>query len=74
MGVSLDTFERHVQPTMSLVRLGRLVLVPVTELERWLAEHAAPTLSADRGRISREKRPPADATAEGPTQRGGTPR
>jgi excisionase family DNA binding protein len=40
IGMSLDSFERHVQPTLRLVRLGRLRLVPVAELDRWLAEHA----------------------------------
>jgi hypothetical protein len=44
IGMSLDSFERHVQPTMRLVRLGRMRLVPVTELESWLNEHARPTL------------------------------
>jgi hypothetical protein len=40
IGMSLDSFERHVQPTLRLVRLGRMRLVPVAELERWLDEHA----------------------------------
>ncbi|MDQ3608790.1 MAG: helix-turn-helix domain-containing protein [Actinomycetota bacterium] len=44
LGMSLDSFERHVQPTLRLVRLGRMRLVPVRELERWLEENAAPTL------------------------------
>lgn len=44
LGMSLDSFERHVQPTLRLVRLGRMRLVPVRELERWLAEHATGTL------------------------------
>lgn len=41
IGMSLDSFERHVQPTVRLVRLGRLRLVPVRELERWLEDNAA---------------------------------
>ena len=41
LGMSLDSFERYVQPTIRLVRLGRMRLVPVSELERWLADHAA---------------------------------
>lgn len=45
IGMSLDSFERHVQPTMRIVRAGRLRLVPVAELERWLAEHAATALA-----------------------------
>jgi hypothetical protein len=41
LGMSVDSFERHVQPTLRLVRLGRMRLVPVRELERWLDEHAS---------------------------------
>ena len=44
VGMSLDSFERHVQPTLRLVRLGRMRLVPIGELERWLDEHAQRTL------------------------------
>ena len=44
LGMSLDSFERHVQPTLRMVRLGRMRLVPVTELERWLEENASDTL------------------------------
>lgn len=40
IGMSLDSFERHVQPTLRLVRLGRMRLVPIGELQRWLDEHA----------------------------------
>ena len=41
IGMSLNSFERHVQPTIRLVRLGRMRLVPVAELERWLSENAS---------------------------------
>lgn len=44
VGMSLDSFERHVQPTIRLVRLGRMRLVPIREIDRWLDEHAARTL------------------------------
>lgn len=44
LGMSLDSFERHVQPTLRMIRLGRMRLVPVAELERWLTEHAIGTL------------------------------
>jgi len=44
LGISLDSFERHVQPDVRLIRRGRLRLVPVCELERWAAEQAEPTL------------------------------
>jgi hypothetical protein len=40
LAMSLDSFERYCQPTMRLVRVGRMRLVPVTELDRWLREHA----------------------------------
>lgn len=44
LGMSLDSFERHIQPTLRLVRLGRMVLVPVREIDRWLDENAARTV------------------------------
>jgi hypothetical protein len=40
LGISVDSLERHVQPEVRLVRRGRMRLVPVPELERWLAENA----------------------------------
>lgn len=48
IGMSLDSFERHVQPTIRLVRVGRMRLVPVAEIERWLSENAARTLDGPR--------------------------
>ncbi len=44
IGMSLDSFERHVQPSLRLIRLGRMRLVPIRELERWLDEHAQRTI------------------------------
>ena len=44
LGMSLDSWERHVQPSIRLVRLGRMRLIPITELERWLEENAELTL------------------------------
>lgn len=35
LGMSLDSFERHVQPELRLIRRGKLRLVPVSELQRW---------------------------------------
>jgi hypothetical protein len=40
LGMSLDSFERHVQPELRLIRQGKLPLVPVAELERWANESA----------------------------------
>jgi excisionase family DNA binding protein len=40
LGVSLDTFERHVQHEIRVVRRGRRILIPTRELERWLDANA----------------------------------
>ncbi|MEK6271388.1 MAG: helix-turn-helix domain-containing protein [Actinomycetota bacterium] len=40
LGMSVDSFERHVQGEVRLVRRGRLRLVPVAELERWAERNA----------------------------------
>jgi hypothetical protein len=39
LGMSVDTFERRVQPFIKLVPCGQLVLVPPRELERWIASN-----------------------------------
>lgn len=39
LGMSLTSFEQYVQPHIGLVRKGRLRVVPVAELERWVAEN-----------------------------------
>lgn len=44
LGVSVDTLERHVLRDLRVVRRGRVVLVPVRELEAWLDRNAARTL------------------------------
>lgn len=44
LGMSIDSFERYVQPELRLVRRGKLRLIPVAEIERWLAENAARAL------------------------------
>lgn len=44
LGVSRDFFDEHVKPELRIVRRGRLLLVPVRELERWIDENAARTL------------------------------
>lgn len=46
LGVSVDTLERHVLPELRVVRRGRLVLIPVREIERWLDRSASLTLEA----------------------------
>jgi hypothetical protein len=40
LGMGIDSFERYVQDDVSIVRRGSLRLVPIAELERWLAENA----------------------------------
>ena len=44
IGVSRDFFDEHVRDELKLVRRGRLVLVPVVELEKWLASSASRVL------------------------------
>lgn len=44
LGMSLDSFERHCQPEIRLIRRGRLRLVPVAELALWAGEAAERTL------------------------------
>ena len=44
LGMSVDSFERYVQPDIRIVRRGRMRLVPVVELERWLDQNASLTL------------------------------
>lgn len=44
LGVSRDYFDRHVLPELRVVRRGRLRLIPVAELERWLVESACRVL------------------------------
>ena len=46
LGVSINSFERHVQPELRIVRRGKLRLIPVSEIERWLEENAERTLGA----------------------------
>jgi excisionase family DNA binding protein len=45
LGMSLTAFEQYVQPELRLIRRGRLRLVPVTELQRWVESAAERTLS-----------------------------
>jgi hypothetical protein len=40
LGVSVDTFERRVQPFLKIIVCGQLVLVPPDELERWVRANA----------------------------------
>jgi excisionase family DNA binding protein len=44
LGISVDSFERYIQPELRLIRRGRLRLIPVVELTRWIETNAARTL------------------------------
>jgi hypothetical protein len=46
LGISVDSFERHVQPELRMVRRGKLRLFDVRELERWLEESSARALAS----------------------------
>lgn len=48
LGMSLDSFERHVQPELRLIRRGKLRLVPLAELERWANDNAKSVFSRPR--------------------------
>jgi hypothetical protein len=48
LGMSLDSFERHVQPELRLIRRGKLRLVPLAELERWANDNAESVFSRPR--------------------------
>jgi excisionase family DNA binding protein len=40
LGVSVDYFDEHIAHELPMVRRGRRRLIPVLELERWLAANA----------------------------------
>jgi hypothetical protein len=44
LGMSLNSFERHVQPELRVIRRGQLRLFPMRELERWLENNADLTI------------------------------
>jgi excisionase family DNA binding protein len=47
LSISRDSFERHVMAELRLVRIGRRLLVPVDELERWIEREMAMPLVAE---------------------------
>lgn len=51
LSLSRDTFERRIVPELRVVRVGRRLLVPVRELERWLEQEAAEPLLAELARL-----------------------
>jgi excisionase family DNA binding protein len=48
IGMSVDSFERYVQPELKIVRVGRMRLIQVRELERWLEKNAAHLLEGSQ--------------------------
>jgi excisionase family DNA binding protein len=40
LGVGRTTFDEHIAPELKKVRVGRRVLYPIPELERWLEQSA----------------------------------
>lgn len=44
LGISVESFRVHVQPHVRAIRRGRIVLIPVSELERWAFEASDHTL------------------------------
>jgi hypothetical protein len=53
IGMSESSFKRHVQPELHVVRRGSLRVIPISEIERWLASNA--TLAA-AGRLDTAER------------------
>jgi hypothetical protein len=47
LSISRDSFERHVMPHLRLVRVGRRLLVPMRELDRWIEREMAIPLLAE---------------------------
>jgi len=40
LGISVESFERYVEPQLKLLRLGTMKLVPVCELQRFIDENS----------------------------------
>lgn len=49
IGVGPDFFDANVAPQLRLIRRGRKRLVPVHELERWVAENAEAPMAEQIG-------------------------
>lgn len=44
LSMSDESFDRYARRELRLIRRGRLILVPVSELQAWVARSAAKTL------------------------------
>ncbi len=40
LGVGLTTFKTEIQPQLKIIRIGKVRLIPLAELERWTSENA----------------------------------
>lgn len=49
IGVSVDTLERYVLDGLKVVRMGRRVLVPISELQAFLDRSAERVLDPPKG-------------------------
>ena len=49
LSVSRDYFDEHILPDLRIIRRGRRILVPLTQLERWL-DQTATSVAATRSR------------------------
>jgi hypothetical protein len=47
IGVGPDFFDAEIRPELRLIRRGRKVLIPVSELERWISENSERPLAAE---------------------------
>ena len=45
LGVSRDYFDDHIRADLKLIRRGQLVLVPRSEIEKWLEQNAERALA-----------------------------
>ncbi len=48
LGVGRAFFDGHIAPELRVIRRGKLVLIPIADLERWVKQEAALTLQAKR--------------------------
>lgn len=53
LAISRDSLDRHVVDELRLVSIGRRLLVPVSELDRFVERNAAVPLAADLARLRR---------------------
>jgi excisionase family DNA binding protein len=53
LAISRDTLERHVLPELRVLRVGRRVVIPLRELERWAERNASRPLEAELKALGR---------------------